>query len=488
MKLLKTKSIDKYIIITIFFLIFWITLLGRYSNDYDYLWHIKIGEQITNTGTITTNNTFTWLTNSEWNQQEWLFDVLLYNVVHIFNIYGFYIIHAVFSIILFYVSVRIVKPKNIVLFGGVYLLVHLLLYATPINRPSEYSTFCFIIILYLYNKKIDFRNILFYFLIGVFLSNFHCGQAIVLLGFMCAQFGLDFISALLYKDKEVISIRYIGYRICSILLFSIGLLVNPLGYTPIISMLKAILADNSYISEWQPFQSSFVPQIIGTLFLIIVLFCSKRKYSRKDFINIGLLCILFVLTFKAIKSSTLLVYCYPILGYTYIEQLFDKAPLEYNKRAIHHKWWIIISTSILSTIFCLLSFVYSYSTMDKYVLNTSSEYISSDIVEYLKNNKPSRLLNGYAVGNILLWNDIKVFQDTRQHPYIKEMGYEDSVHIFMQMRKDKDGAIIDHYFKKYDFDAIVTNQELDVTWWLKQRPDYVRIIDGENCDLWIKDK
>ena len=95
-------------------------------------------------------------------------------------------------------------------------------------------------------------------------------------------------------------------------------------------------------------------------------------------------------------------------------------------------------------------------------------------------------LDVWYVDHLSLWNDIKVFQDTRQHPYIWEMGYEDSVHIFMQMRKDNDGAIIDHYFKKYDFDAIVTNQELDITWYLKQNPSYIRIIDGENCDLWIK--
>ena len=490
----KIIIILKYIIGFIVLLCFWFILISRNLGiDTDTFWHIKVGEQIVKTGQITTANPFTWIQNSGWNQQEWLFDVILYFFVHTFDIWGFYILHAVFSIFLFFISYKYAKPNKLLLFCVVYIVIRFIIPQYYINRPAEYSSIFFILFLILY-EKIDYKKLFIYFLVGIFLSNFHCGQAFILLAFMCLQFGLDLIYLLYNKKRDILNKKYILYRISTIFVYILGLFINPLGYIPIISMVKAIFIDNSYIYEWLPFASSNLITLCIIFIFFIALFFAKCDYTRKDFINIGLLASLFILLFKSRKAGILFTYCYSVIGYYYIELVYNNLITNYiktktlNLPKINYNKITIIISIILAILLCGFMFNgIANNSFDKSVyLNVSNLSISNEILDYLKENKPDRLLHGYITGNILLWNDIKVFQDSRQHPYIKEMGYEDTIQETFAMNKDKTGDQINKYFDKYNFDYVLINSEFNITWYLENRSDYIQIINTEIDSLWKK--
>ena len=226
---------------------------------------------------------------------------------------------------------------------------------------------------------------------------------------------------------------------------------------------------------------------------LLVPFLARPKFNRRNFIDIGMVCSLFVLMFVSVKSTIIFTYCYPFIGYKYFEDIYFSVKDRLKNKSIRIPKLSYNAPTVFISIFlaviiggCFFVFVGGKS-FKKAVAISSEEYVSEDIIEYLKDNKPDRILNGYVTGNILLWNDIKVFQDSRQHPYIKEMGNEDAVDIYMKIRKDIDGSFTDEIFEKYDFDAVITNDELKINWYLQNSGKYKRVIDTKTSDLWILD-
>ena len=112
--------------------------------------------------------------------------------------------------------------------------------------------------------------------------------------------------------------------------------------------------------------------------------------------------------------------------------------------------------------------------------------ISDNMITYLQ-ERDAKLLNGYDTGNYLLWNDIKVFVDTRQHPYVKEFGELTAVDDMFDMSNTKNKRVMDAYFDKYDFDTVLSDKiSLDVDWYMQQRTDFKRIGGTNWTSLWVK--
>ena len=117
------------------------------KHDTDLLWHYKLGEQIVRTGKISKENTFTWQKGTVWNQQEWLFDVLFYEIIFRTGIPGFVFSYAVLMLFGAWICCRIAKPGNRYLF----LLMYGICFAwgETGGRPGDSSVFLFLIFLVL---------------------------------------------------------------------------------------------------------------------------------------------------------------------------------------------------------------------------------------------------------------------------------------------------------------------------------------------------
>ena len=88
----KNKSIANIVMFSFIIAIslFQLTILHNSNLDADILWHYKLGEEIIKNGNITLANNFTFLSNTEWVHQEWLYEVILYNIVSVSGLIGFF--------------------------------------------------------------------------------------------------------------------------------------------------------------------------------------------------------------------------------------------------------------------------------------------------------------------------------------------------------------------------------------------------------------
>ena len=89
----KKAEYFKFIYYTLYIVVACLLFLDRFDSlktfDVDLMWHIRGGEEIVRTGTISLVNNFSWIEGTIWTQQEWLFDVLIYLITRYTGRIGF---------------------------------------------------------------------------------------------------------------------------------------------------------------------------------------------------------------------------------------------------------------------------------------------------------------------------------------------------------------------------------------------------------------
>lgn len=498
MSVLRPKLLGRYFVSFLFIaLAMSLLFFSFYSFDGDVLWHIKMGEDIVNTQSVSTVNLYTWLSGSQWNQQEWLFDVLLYGVVYFFDIWGFYLLHGLFFCFLFWYCFKRVQPKYPYLF---VLFFALALYFFPhcgITRPIFYSTLFFLLAVQIYDTYDSFSFLPFFlfFLIGTVMSNFHCGNCLILLAFLIGYVFLDIFMFVVSDDIPKHDIKYILYRFGLIVSFVLGIGVNPLGYYPFGQMIKAVGMDNTFVLEWKPFSSGSPFNWLFILLSFGLVFCNLRLSDGKALKHSCTLFVFFVLSLLSRKAFIIYVYFYLVYGYLFFENFcvdIYKRLIRFGEmhvfKLIGSKKFICVSV-FLSLVCCCTVYAgqsdFSFDTLiQKYCDGCG---ISGEIIECLKIYKPERLYNGYGVGNSLMWNDIPVFLDTRQHPYTENMGSVSSFEDSIDLIKDVHRNTIDGYFEKYDFDAVLVDEGCGVLlYYMQLRSDFENVVSNDLVSLWIK--
>lgn len=185
--MLKDKKRYYLVILLILYLILGVIVIThRFGLDTDMLWHIKIGNDIISNQSVSIDNNYTWLSGSTWNQQEWLYDVIISTLVKYLGVWGYYMPYGLGCILLFYLSYTLSKPKNIFIHVIIFSIVMACVPLNVMNRPAEYSAFIFILFMWLYYKR-GKRYHLLYMLAGIFIGNFHCGMGIILTAFLLCR-------------------------------------------------------------------------------------------------------------------------------------------------------------------------------------------------------------------------------------------------------------------------------------------------------------
>lgn len=473
-------------------------LCARFGLDLDLLWHIRMGEDIVRNHEIISENTYSWLQGTYWNQQEWLYDVIIYAVISFTGLIGYHLIFALSEVSLIGIGFRQHKSKihYPILYFVISAFILTVVPTNAMNRPSDYSTFIFVFLFWLY-EGVSAKKLLVYFFSGLFIGNFHCGTVITATAFMILHFVLDAVSEIILKDKAGnFNVRYVFYRILSIVLFIAGSCINPLGPKQLLNMLTATSLDTlSYIDEWKPLRTDNF-MIIMALVIVILSFgyALKGSWKKRDVIRIGILSAFLVLTLYSLKSSIIFIYLYIVYGYEYTETMFHDFILQFSKPAdwnagIRFTKKLAIPAVILGIAASCITFYYAgHKTFDNLVYDTQKSFVSDDIIDYLEKHDDERLLHGYSMSNYLLWNDISVFVDSRQHPYSKEFGCAESMDDVVDMTDTKSYEIMDEYFEKYQFTEVLTDSKFDINWYMCQRDDFELIYDDKDTKsaLWVK--
>lgn len=481
----------------------------KYAFDTDLLWHIKIGDDILKRGEIFLENDYSWLEGTIWTQQEWLFSIILYGTISLFGIVGFYALHLIPQATLLGLSLKKNKYHFMLLAPALFLLMYWYLPFNHVNRPAEFSTYFFVIMIFLYDKKFKLKPLV-YFVCGVFLANFHCGAAVALLVLMGMMFGLDIVLNFLFlrmnKEPWTMTWKFALQYAISCVLFVVGLCINPYGFNQVKNMFCVMnLNSTQYINEWKPFCSNeYIVWIM--LFAIAYSFgygLHKHKWDKNETIKIVVMSAFLVLSLTSLKGFIMFFYIYIMYGFKYIDEMLYDACQRMNLKKelkikkLHVSWpetlpgkrVIYSGMIVVSTIFAIIVASYNQGSMDKLINSVRNDYATEGAVAYLKQASVQedefRLLNGYVTGNYLLYYNVPCFIDARQQPYSKEFGWSEAVDDYFDTNS-MNTSEMDDFFEKYQFTHVLSNNEYGVNWYLQQRGDKWSMVysDDEGNYIW----
>lgn len=463
--------------------------------DTDMLWHYKLGEEIIQTKKIIFDNHYTFLENTKWMQQEWLFDVIFYIICKYGGMIGFTLLYVCNRIFFLWITLKLNHTKHPVIYACVFSFLFQMFPMNRGNRPSEFSVYFVLCIVYLYWSESKYKYWLL-FLLGIFLSNFHRGMIII---YACTFFlliGLDLFVDV-YK-KTFSGKKYYTTKLKKCFVFLFGSLLNPVGPGYLFSEGIAVWMGNSVqISEWQPIKFDYLRAFIVLIMVFSYGWCLfKSKFSRCCVQRIGLLSAFLLLSLCSVKVWILYFVLWCVFGFDYMLQflqdifgyIFYQYALPENIATFPKITWFQCCCIGFCWYLCVFGMIFvqrdgSFLTGD--FLDYTNSFTSEKILDYLKNvsekDKDVHILTGYVQGNYLLANDIPTFVDTRYFPYGKEFGYSDAVDDLFYIRdvSDFDTKSITEFLDKYQFDYVWSTNGFRLDAYLQNSPDWECVLSDD---------
>lgn len=460
------------------------------KHDTDLLWHYKLGEQIIRTGKISKENTFTWQKGTVWNQQEWLFDVLFYELILRTGIPGFVFAYAAVILGGALICCHIAKPGHRYLF----LLAYGICFAASETggRPGDSSVFLFLIFLVLYEKAQRLRTKLLCMAgIGIFMANYHAGNIMVMAAAWALLMFTDWLLDL--REKKVNGTRIRRDFLC-LAMFCASSCISPIGGYGLVFAAKHILGTQStkYISEWQPL-SCYLPIAI---FYCVILVSLGWKIAGTDFertiFRHSVLCAAFCAASLASKrcvclfSYSWLIFC-SSSSYEMI-LLFAKVQGGHllPSLRIRHRGTAAAAAAAVAGV-CAAVAVWCMKKVPTFTYYADLQ-ASKPILEEIESTvKPdSRIFAPYCINNILLYHDIPVTVDARQIPYDSENNHSIMDYLHSSRGSAKECR---SYIAKYDFDYIWTDDQwtlMDAA--LENSAQYEKVLVDKDTEqtLWRK--
>ena len=474
---LEGKSIS-YLFLFIMAVVFSLTSC---CNDPDLLWHIKIGEEIIKTHTLSMADSFSWQSGLIWYQQEWLFDCFIYLVTLPFAGALFEVLYVLNNTLILYLGMVYAKAKNKILYFCISFYAFAFIPANHSNRPIEFSVWIIFGLLWIYVGKFPLLSKAGLLLLGgILLSNFHGGMIVPFVGILLALILVE-VFLLWQKKTNIVVIR--NYFL-SLSAFMLGIMICPSGIALYRHLFVYIGSDTtSLITEWAPWQPGGMGMIIIMVVLLSIGFHVRcESVPAADYRRIGIILAVMAITFLyGAKGGTLLIFAVNYLSYPYIEALFEHY---FGKKVVSgYGYFTIMGIAVA------YFFMFSTDICESY-FEKMNNYLPHKVISLLKDeldkeNGDICIYNDYLMGNFLLWNDIPCFVDSRQVPYTKEFSEAGSVDdLFTLYTAAFDVTVFNQFFDKYEFDFILESKEFYLKDYLLIRNDYMLLYDDGEIRLW----
>ena len=503
----------KYILVALLLGLTFIISTYSSSNylDTDMLWHYVVGKDTVHSGPINANTYYTWQTNAgQWNQHEWLFDVILYGICNLFGAGGQCIIYGLITTLFVVLGIVIVKPKNPVLYIAFSMLFYMTVPLVRANRPIVLSLFLIALIPVIYNKQ-DINpwiKRISIFVMTVILANLHGGMLINVLAILFLIPAIHIFVDLFNPkpnrsdDKNKVDwgqllLRWIKSFDC-LLVAVIGSVFSPAGIHMIPDALRLGSVDTTkYISEWSPFATTYQAGVL--LLFIVALFgyyvCktslrnsdngTTRVILRQDVSNVALCCSYIVLSLHSAKAFQVAYAMLLFIGWPSLEiamyDIFGAVTKKLNR------YYDVLCVASMTIIFVLLvpftNNITSMGTLNDWANSTTSVKIIDELKALeTESEEPLRIGHGYLFGNSLVWNGIPCFVDSRQFMYDKDLtdGQNSSLNDLFHVTDEPDEGKVAAFIDKYEFEYIVTDASLDIDWYLRHDADWELIMKDTN--------
>jgi len=396
----------------------------------DIFYTIKIGDLILKNG-IDMKDHFSWINNLPYTYPHWLFDILInllykfkgFDALYIFNV----ICYSIIGILTYFISK---KRTNNYLFSfilTIFVTTFLITFIT--TRAQIVSYIIFIIEKYFLDKFLEDgkkKNAFIIILMSLLLVNLHLATWIFFFILFLPPIASHYISFLLKKlkkstkDFSIGRVNFSTNKNIPKLFIIIGLclltgLLTPLGLTPYTYVFNQFAGDSlNCIGEYSNLTISNCFPFFQLLFIVISIFLLTNENIELDdlFLFLGLI----FMSLIAIRSFAYLLIIGMFVFSNYLSKINKKISSKTNKKLDY------IFNKKIELITILICFV--FAGMLFYFSNSKKSYYPEQLypvkaVEFIKNNLTNdvRIFNQYEAGGYLLYNDIKVFIDSRSDLY-----------------------------------------------------------------------
>lgn len=452
------------------------------KNDTDPLWHYKLGEEIVKTGRVSMENHFTWQKGTIWNQQEWLFDLILYLVVHRFGFAGYQVMLIIDHCIGFFICYRICRPSER-LEKAVFLCAFLFLcVANQNNRPACYSVYLLMIWMDMYDRKMSLpKRAVCSALPGLFIANFHGGNVSIMI--LLYLFCMAVECILWIREKKHIQKKRLRDLFISLLCFSGAACICPMGWKVLINTFTSLGSETiRYIDEWNHLPLTTIQScLILFVALLSGIYVHASGYEHKAAGRI-----LYTLCFTAAGIVQRrgfitalyfwLCFCLPYTIRALYFLLDIPAPEEPDVTVNMKKDVLRWVSGYISAVLVLILFLHigGYPTFDEYADQSWAEETLAYIEKHY--NSDTRILAPYASNSVLMYHDIPVTVDPREYPYDSDTNH--SLMDVITIYSSKDREEVSDLLDQYGFDYIVTDDDSVLEWYLDGDSGYRKVTEG----------
>lgn len=419
---MKHKKFDLFVLISFLFIVIAITIKPLQNDTFYY---IKIGEDILKNGIDFIDHYS--IHNLEYLYPHWLFDIILFKVYEIGKYTGIYIftilLFYTFSIILYYGASKFSKNK---LISFLLIFMSLFTFKSMFSARSQaFSTILFLIEWLLIEKYMEKKDRkVFIYLTIILLLIFYTHMAVWPLFYV---FFLPYIAEYFISKYEIKGIHNITVKtnkniidLIKFIPFSLLLgLFTPQRFDAYTYIFKTLQGNTTnFISEHLPIQNFEYPLFLIIVSLIVFSFLIKKfNYRLRDFFFI------IGFTFMTILSKRHLVFLLITFVLCFGRSLSNY--LNYKESEEILNYFNKTSVFIVSIVLMGLISYQNYNKDTQYLYNITAP---KKVVEFIKENinqDEMRLYNQYDVGAYLLFNDIKVFIDSRCDLYSPEFNEDE---------------------------------------------------------------
>lgn len=456
----RCRHIIKVVIFSLLMLMF-ILCLYKVKFQNDTFFDIKLGEKYITEGIVKEDN-FSIHEDLSYVAQHFGVNIITYLVYNNFGFNGLYILGVILTVVLaviFYrLNINFLNRKSL---AYVFVFLELFFMQSFLSiRAQMYSYILFALEILLLERFVKSKNKIYLGIISllpIFIINMHAG-VISFYFIILFVYLFNILKVRIFKLEYDENVRKISlYLLIPIFIGVLLIFVNPFGIEAITYGFKTLSNKfiNSYISEFQPFSIKGPCGVIMAMYMCMFLMTFIFTKSKIKLHHFLLLFGTLFMTLLSLRHFSLLIIC-SITCLPYIESLIDelmnfmyKGMMEKSKRQIR------IVLTFVTTLFLLR--IAAGAAMEN--LNTSmipDNTYPIQAIEYINNNigKDKRIFNEYTWGSLMMFNNIKVFIDSRADLYTKEYsGKEDDIGLDYIKINNCSGNYI-NLLNKYDIEYL----------------------------------
>ena len=419
--------------------------------DYDLWWHLAHGQYYVTHHTLKMDlSIFSWTpTDPAWIYNTCLGSIAVYLFYHAGGGFGLWLFQwLIFGgvFLSFYLFLRLINQRldinNVTIIAAIAIACS---QSCRFYKPEIFSVLLFSWSVYIFFYiKITHRKYLFYLypLIFAFWVNLH-GLFLVGLVFLAMAFAGEILNRIFFSRESLTTEALIHFGI-AIVLSGLATLLNPYGMDYLHSLFPSIKNTFSlqnystgsseklvlaYTSLWPYlknmgldfFHISIVPWIMS-LMIVSVLGLSIYEFIKKKSFDFTLLIISMALYWKGMETVRM-SHFFPL---TFFFVFFYLLTHRLKTKNITGNAAIF---SLLIFVFFFVSLSYYYRTCrgdSQWFGQGLDDFVPVEEVAFLKQSKlPGPIFNDYLIGGYLIWKlypDYKVFIDSRNGPYLKEVS------------------------------------------------------------------